>query len=101
MIRHIVMFQFAKEADGRTAIENAVIAKDMLLNLTGKIDVIRAMEVGINEIGADRANFTLCLTCDFDTIEDLNSYAVHPEHLKVGDFIAKVKTGRSCVDYLV
>lgn len=99
MIRHVVMFEFRKEFEGKTAIENAVIAKDLLLTLPEKLDFIRRMEVGINAADADKTNYTLCLTCDFDTIEDLNKYATHPEHLKVGDFIKKVKLNRACVDY--
>lgn len=99
MIRHIVLFDFAKEAEGRTAIENAVIAKDMLLALKGKIDVLRHMEVGINDTDADETNYTLSLTCDFDSLDDLQIYQQHPEHLKAGSFIGRVKTQRSCVDY--
>ncbi|WP_167955393.1 Dabb family protein [Anaerosporobacter faecicola] len=99
MIRHIVMFEFAKEAEGRTAIENAVIAKNQLLELTEKLDFIRRMEVGINDSDADETNYTLCLTCDFDSLEDLNRYAVNPEHLKVGAFISRVRLSRACVDY--
>lgn len=101
MIRHVVIFGFAKEADGKSGLENAVKAKNMLLALTEKIDFIRRMEVGINDGEADQSNDTLCLTCDFDTIEDLEAYAVHPEHLKVGAFIGKVRISRACVDYLI
>lgn len=99
MVRHIVMFEFAKEAEGKTAIENAVIAKNQLLELQEKLDFIRHMEVGINDSDADDTNYTLCLTCDFDSFEDLNRYSVHPEHLKVGAFIGTVKVSRACVDY--
>lgn len=99
MIRHIVLFEFAKETDGKTAIENAVIAKDQLLLLPTKIDSIRRMEVGINDVDADETNYTLSLTCDFDSLEDLNQYLVHPEHLKVCSFISKVRISRACVDY--
>jgi Stress responsive A/B Barrel Domain. len=93
------MFEFAKEAAGKSAIENAVIARDLLLELPTKLDFIRRMEVGINEADADETNYTLCLTCDFDNMEDLRRYANDPEHLKVGAFIGTVKIGRSCVDY--
>lgn len=99
MLRHIVMFEFIKEFEGKSAIENAVTAKGMLLGLMDKIDYIRRMEVGINDAEADGSNYTLCLTCDFDTIDDLNAYAVHPEHLKAAAFIGKVKISRACVDY--
>lgn len=101
MIRHVVMFEFLEKLEGKSAIENAVIAKEMLLSLREKIDFIRRMEVGINDKEADHSNYTLCLTCDFDSIEDLNRYAVHPEHLKVGAFIKKIKIGRTCVDYQI
>ncbi|MGL5244279.1 MAG: Dabb family protein [Sarcina sp.] len=32
-------------------------------------------------------------------MEDLNSYQKHPEHVKVGEFISKVRDGRVVVDY--
>lgn len=93
------MFEFAKEAEGKSAIANAVIAKDKLYALRDKISCIRHMEIGINDGAADQTNYTLCLTCDFDTLEDLETYALHPEHLEVAAFIGKVKTSRACVDY--
>lgn len=99
MIRHIVMFEFLNEAEGKTATQNAVIAKDKLLALKDKISVIRRMEIGINDGEADETNYTLCLTIDFDSFDDLNVYAVHPEHLEVGAFIGKVRLSRACVDY--
>lgn len=101
MIRHIVIFEFAKEAEGKTAYENAKIAKEILLDLKNKIDVIRRIEVGINDQAADEKNATLCLTCDFDNFDDLNTYIKHPEHIKVGSFIGKVRISRSCVDYTI
>lgn len=99
MVRHVVMFEFEKHAQGKSAYENAVIAKDLLLSLKDKIDFIRYMEVGINDGNADQSNYMLSLICDFDNIDDINAYAVHPEHLKVAEFIKKVRIGRACVDY--
>lgn len=101
MIRHIVMFEFLKEAEGRSALQNAVIAKDKLYALRDKIPYIRTMEIGINDGEADDTNYTLCLTCDFDTMEDLQAYAVHPDHLEVGAFISTVRLSRACVDYTI
>lgn len=37
MIRHIVMFQFKEEAEGRTKVENLQIAKSMLESLVGVV----------------------------------------------------------------
>lgn len=99
MIRHIVMFDFAKEANGKSAIENAVIARDRLLKLPEKIACIKRMEVGINDSEADSSNYTLCLTVDVETMDDLQTYSLHKDHLEVAAFIATVKLSRACVDY--
>lgn len=101
MIRHIVMFEFAKEAEGRSADENAQIAKELFLALPEKVEVIRRLEVGINDKDADETNYTFCLTVDFDSIEDLNAYQKHPVHLEAAGFIGKVRTKRACVDYVI
>lgn len=101
MIRHIVMFEFLKEAEGRTAIQNAVIAKDKLLTLPDKIPCIKRMEVGINDGEADETNYTLCLTVDVESMEDLKTYAGHEAHLEVAAFIGKVRLSRACVDYVI
>lgn len=98
MIRHIVSFKFKEEAEGKTARENGLAAKEMLLGLMGKVPTLRKMEVGV-DITEGTGNYTLCLISEFDDMEGLNVYAVHPEHLKVVDFIKKVNEGRSCVDY--
>ncbi len=99
MVRHIVMFEFQKEAEGKSALQNAVIARDRLYALQDKIPVIRHMEIGINDGEADDTNYTLCLTVDFDNFDDLETYALHPEHLEVGAFIGRVRLSRACVDY--
>ena len=45
MIRHVVMFQFKEEAEGRTKAENVAITKAMLEALPEKIDWIRTSQV--------------------------------------------------------
>lgn len=99
MIRHVVIFSFKKEAEGRSALENAQIVRIGLLDLKDKIPVLKRIEVGINMEQASKDNATLCLTCDFEQLEDLAIYANHEEHLKVGAYISKVRESRTCVDY--
>ena len=48
MIRHIVMFQFKDEAEGRTKIENVLIAKEMLENLQGVVPTLKISYVKTN-----------------------------------------------------
>ncbi len=94
MITHIVFLTF-KELNKD---ENIIKAKNMIEDLINKVDCLKSMEVGINFDKASRA-MDLSLHSTFDTIEDLNSYAVHPDHLKVIDFIKTVIEYSKVVDY--
>ncbi len=85
--------------DGRTKLQNALEAKSMLEDLRGVIDEIRSIRVGINAPGTPEGNWDLILESEFATLRDLEAYAIHPEHLKVVEFIKKINEGRVCVDY--
>jgi len=95
MIVHIVMFTF-KEEDKQA---NLVKVRAILEQLPKKIDELVSMEVGINFDKAERA-MDLSLYSTFKTKEDLESYAVHPAHLKVVDFIKTVVSESKVVDYI-
>lgn len=99
MIRHIVMFQFKEEAEGRTKAENITITKEMLDALPGKIPQIISSETHTNDKNADNTNYDLLLISDFASFEDLNTYIVHPDHKEVGAFMRPVRLSRSCIDY--
>ena len=101
MIRHIVMFQFLEEADGRTKKENVAIAKGMLEALQGVVPTLKSSYVKVNDEAANPDNYDLVLVAEYDSMEDLNAYIVHPEHKKVGEFMRKVREKRACVDFEV
>ena len=101
MIKHIVCFRLAEEAEGKTKAENAQIIKEGLENLINLIPQLRKIEVGINHPATSATNFDIVLYSEFDSIDDLNTYQEHPEHKKVGAYIVKVKADRVCVDYEV
>lgn len=98
MLKHIVVLKLKDEAKGATAAENAEKLKAMLDALVGKIDEIRAFEVGIN-IFTNSQTAHLCLYSEFDDEEALNRYANHPEHQRVVAFIQQVMEERRVVDY--
>ena len=99
MIRHLCMFEFLDEAQGRTRAENVAITKAMLEALPEKIEWIRASTVALNSPDAPAGNWDLILISDFDSFEDLERYRVHPDHVAVGDFMKPVRSARSCVDF--
>lgn len=101
MIRHVCMFSFLEEAEGRTRAENLAITKAMLEALPEQIPQIRASEVAINAQEAPADNWHLVLITDFDSFEDLEVYRVHPAHVAVGTFMRPVRVARACVDFTV
>ena len=99
MVKHIVMFKFAEEKEGRSAKENAALAKEMLDALQGVVPTLKSSKISLNSENANPANFELVLETEFDDMEGLSAYAVHPEHVKVVNFIKSVMVSRACVDY--
>jgi hypothetical protein len=101
MIKHIVFFNLLDNAEGKTKLEHAKYLKTALENLKNLIPELITIEVGINHESADNSNYDLSLYTEFASIDDLGIYQNHPEHKKVGSYIAKIKTARACVDYEV
>lgn len=61
MVRHIVLFKLADEAEGRSKAENALIIKERLEELKNTIPVIRKIEVKINLSEASADNHDVIL----------------------------------------
>lgn len=99
MIKHIVFFGIADGVDGKSKAESAAEIKAELEGLIELVPVLRKIEVGLNAVDAPQDNFDLALYTEFDSMDDLNAYQVHPEHQRVAAMIGKVKTSRACVDY--
>jgi len=94
MIVHIVMFKFKEE--NKQA--NIIQAKQMLENLMGAVPSLRSIDVGVNFAQEARA-MDLSIITSFEGREGLAAYAIHPEHLKVVDFIKEVVEYSKVVDY--
>ncbi|HEY9124002.1 MAG TPA: Dabb family protein [Bacteroidales bacterium] len=99
MIKHVVSWKIKDEHEGMSKTEVLEKIKSMLLALKGKVDVIRTIEVGINDPLIDASNNDLVLIVTFDNAKDLDTYQKHPEHKLVGAFIGEVRLSRSCVDF--
>ena len=101
MIRHIVMFKFKEEAEGKTKKENVLATKAMLEALPAKIPQILASTVEIGAEGANPENADLILISDFESFETLNQYIVHPDHKAVGAFMRPRRESRAAIDFTV
>jgi len=94
MVVHIVMFKFKEE--NKQA--NLIQVKQMLEELMGAVPTLRSMDVGLNFAKEERA-MDLSIITTFESKKGLDAYAVHPEHLKVVDFIKQVVEYSKVVDY--
>lgn len=97
MVKHIVTFKLKGSDEERR--EVALKFKAALEALPQQIDVLRAMEVGINENPAE--TWDVVLTATVDTLADVDVYAKHPAHVAAAALIANHKESRACVDYNV
>jgi hypothetical protein len=99
MVKHIICLKLKDFAEGNSKSENAKLAAEKLLALKEKIDVIRYIEVGINDSKASQDNFDMVLITEFESFIDLDLYQKHPEHVKASEFIKKIRDTRACVDF--
>lgn len=96
MIKHIVMWKFREEVPVSDRLE----MKRQLESLKCMIPVLLDIEVGVDVVGSD-ASKDMVLYSEFNSIDDLQAYAAHPEHLKVVDFVKPLVCERHVVDFEV
>ncbi len=100
MIKHIVMWTLKDSAEGADKKANAAKMKQLLEELNGLIPVLKKLEVGTDVFAANPA-CDVVLYSEFASRADLDTYQVHPEHLRVVAFVKQVVASRSVLDYEV
>ncbi len=99
MVKHIVMFKLKEFNSEEEKLNKMNEIKQALEALIEKIDILRAIRVDFNINPAE--TWDLILTTELDSLEDVNTYANHPEHVAVAKgIIGPVKADRACVDYV-
>lgn len=98
MFKHIVMWRLKDEAEGATKAENAQKMKEMLEALPAKVPGVIKLEVGINVVESETCS-AVCLYSEFNNLEEMDAYQVHPEHQKCVAFIKTVVSERRAADY--
>lgn len=95
MIKHIVSFKLSGTPEER--LEVAKKFKKALEALPEQIDVLKSIEVGINE--NPNENWDVVLTAIVPTMGDVDVYAKHPAHVAAAGLLANHKEMRACIDY--
>lgn len=95
MVKHIVSFKLTGTDEERRRVAQEF--KDALLALPQQIDVLRSMEVGINENPAEQ--WDVVLIAVVDTMADVEVYAKNPAHVAAAALLAGHKADRACIDF--
>ncbi len=98
MIRHIVMFKLKTFQDESEKMNAALLVKTRLDELPLKIDLIRRYEAGI-DIRHLNWSFDIVLVMDFDNMNDLDAYTIHPDHQAFVAFNKEYSVEKACIDY--
>lgn len=98
MVKHIVMWKLKEFAEGSEKRANAIKMKKMLEALSSVVPGAYKMEVGINY---NPAGYDVVLYSEFNDHDALEGYQVHPEHMRVKEFVQAVTSATAVADYMV
>ena len=97
MIRHIVTWKLrATDAPAKAAAVAAIAAA--LEPLASRMPGITSLTVRANSAYFDQ-NWDVVLVGDYPSLEALERYQVHPEHVRVVQIVRQLVVERSAVDF--
>jgi hypothetical protein len=70
----------------------------MALYKSGKIAGLRKMEIG-KDVSHTDMSYDMVLLTEFDSMEALDAYKIHPDHVAISQFVKTVRTARAVVDF--
>lgn len=97
MVKHIVLFKLKDEVTAEERLTAMNAFKAAIESLPAQIPFLRKVEVGFNINPAE--TWSVALYSEFDSLDDVKAYAVHPAHKAAGKLLAEVRESRACVDY--
>lgn len=122
--KHIVMWKFKEQHNGKSALENARWMKEQLEALVGVVPELLSAEVGISpaleQAGAVPSNaaaaaeapapvaapapaasgeYDACLVSTFTSPEALAAYKVHPKHKAISAYCKEARLKRLAFDW--
>lgn len=97
MVKHIVLFQLKETLSPEEKLKVANDFKTAIEALPATIPYMRKVFVGLNINSAEK--WDICLESEFDSMEDVNAYAVHPDHKAASAGLKDCRQDRACVDF--
>ncbi len=96
MIRHIVTWKLTQQDATAKAAAVAALA-EALEPLVNVVPGIRSLQVRANAAYFDK-NWDVVLVGDYESLEALDAYQVHPEHLAAGAVVRQHVSERASID---
>lgn len=97
-IRHIVMWNYKSGFTNAENMANACKVKKEMEALVGIIPGIISLKVIIEALNT--SNRSVVMNSLFTSEKTLAEYQIHPEHVRVSNYIGTVMMNRTCIDYL-
>lgn len=100
MLKHVVMWKLHDTACGNTREKNMNIIEKELKSLMGVVPELLSVELGRDVLHSDMS-YDMALICTFKDVDAMKAYKVHPEHVKVANFIHEAMEKRVVIDYMI
>lgn len=97
MVKHIVLWNFVETMTAEEKIEAGLKMKSILEPLKDVIPGVISLQVVLNEL--ESSNRDIALIGEYESVEALNNYTVHPAHVEAGKFVRSVTCNRACLDF--
>lgn len=99
MVKHIVLFKLKENLSSAEKQDIMHRFKTAIEALPQSIRFIRHIFVGLNMNPSEQ--WDICLDSTFDSLDDVQAYAAHPDHLAAAAILKEAKEARACTDYLI
>lgn len=100
ILKHVVIWRFHEEAEGKTREENMRLVANGLRALVGVAPTLLSLEVGEDELHSAQSG-DMALVCEFNSIEDMHAYRDFPPHAEISAYIKKVASERRVADFFI
>lgn len=97
MVKHIVLWNFVETMTAEEKKEAGLKMKSILEPLKDVIPGVISLQVVLNEL--ESSNRDIALIGEYESVEALNNYSVHPAHVEAGKFVRSVTCNRACLDF--
>lgn len=97
MIKHVVLFELRSDVAPQEKAQAMENFRKGILALPAEIPFIKHIEVGFNQNPAEK--YDIALYSEFETLEDVMAYAVHPSHVAVASALKPYIAHRACSDF--